>query len=129
MSAEAIANHREKGEQVGRLLSKASLLELQKERELELARARKLDLLREFEGVTVYLSARAIDREDTKLKRIEAYERHDGKEVTDWLEPGYYRLGELDISKPTHPMIFLYPEGEPDHIRYFADADDIVTLE
>lgn len=129
MSAEAIANHREIGEQVGRLLSKASLHELQKEREWEQATARKLDILREFEGVTLYLSARAIDKEDTKLKRIETYQRRDGEEMTDWLEPGYYRLGELDISKPTHPMIFLHREGEPDHIRYFAYADDVVTLD
>ncbi len=128
MSAEATANHREIGEQVGRLLSEASLQELHKERELELAQARKLDLLREFEGVTLYLSARAKDREDTQLRLIESYQRSDGQALTDWLEPGYYRLGNLDISKPNCPMVFLYREDEPDHIRYFAYAQEIETL-
>jgi len=112
-------------EKLGRLLANAILTEDLGRESTELATRQKLTLLRELEGQTLCLTALAKDKENTETKLIESYVREENGVETNWLPPDEYVVGELDVTDPDNPMLFVKCPGEPEHIRYFVYVNEL----
>jgi hypothetical protein len=129
MAGEHAPNTTDNHELLGLQLANAILTEELGKATTELGAQQKLTLLKELEGRPLRLTAPAKDKENTETKFIESYSREEDGEETNWLPPDEYMVGELDVTDPDNPMLFVHHPDEAKHVRYFVYVNDLRLID